>query len=104
MITKKDLDEAIKECQGVRSPNASTCIKLAAFYTIKREMYPDRKEEPGYSQDAPDVVSYDSGTEFADLINGQQVTRVLEVFDELMGSLQIVEPRLYAAVLRKFSE
>ena len=42
MITEKDLQEAIAECQGERSPNASTCIKLAAFYTIKEHLYPDQ--------------------------------------------------------------
>ena len=34
MITEKDLLEAIAECQGERNPNANTCIKLAAYYTI----------------------------------------------------------------------
>lgn len=37
MIKLEDLEEAIAECQGQRNPNADTCIKLAAFYTIKRK-------------------------------------------------------------------
>ena len=41
MITEQDLQEAIAECQGERHPNANTCMKLAAFYTIKNELYPD---------------------------------------------------------------
>ena len=39
MITEKDLQEAIAECQGERNPNANTCIKLAAFYTIRNELF-----------------------------------------------------------------
>ena len=39
MITEKDLQEAIAECQGQRNPNASTCIKLAAFLTIQKELF-----------------------------------------------------------------
>lgn len=39
MITEQDLQAAIAECQGERNPNANTCIKLAAFYTIRRELF-----------------------------------------------------------------
>ena len=52
MITEKDLRAAIAECQGARNPNATTCIKLAAFYTILNNLYPEQKEEAvdaGYS-------------------------------------------------------
>ena len=45
MITLHDLDEAIAECQGERNPNANTCIKLAAYYTIRKEMFPDTTPE-----------------------------------------------------------
>ena len=34
MITRRDLLEAIDKCQGQKNPNANTCIKLAAYYTI----------------------------------------------------------------------
>ena len=34
MIKEEDLQEAIAECQGVRNPNANTCLKLASYYTI----------------------------------------------------------------------
>ena len=44
MITEKDLQEAIAECIGQRNPNANTAIKLAAFYTIKRELYGEDKD------------------------------------------------------------
>lgn len=45
MITLHDLEEAIAECQGERNPNANTCIKLAAFYTIRNEMFPNTTPE-----------------------------------------------------------
>jgi hypothetical protein len=41
VIRIEDLDTAIAECQGRRNPDAKTCIMLAAFYTIKREMFGD---------------------------------------------------------------
>lgn len=109
MITEDDLKQAIAECEGVRNPSASTCIKLAAFYTIREYMYGSQQVEPGYSfasdpTESPqaDVIQYDSGTEFSQAIGGRPVDEVLEVLDDLMSTLRIVNPRLYASVMRKF--
>ena len=41
MITEQDLQAAIAECEGVRNPTSNTCLKLAAYYTIKDKMYPN---------------------------------------------------------------
>lgn len=101
MITEKDLQEAIAECQGTRNPNASTCIKLAAFLTIQREMFGPEKELPAYSFDNGDSVTYISDTEFGELITGRKPGDMWAIMDELMSTLQVVEPRLYNAVLRK---
>lgn len=107
MITEKDLQEAIAECQGERNPNANTCIKLAAFYTIKNELFGknDKFEEvvPSYSYSGQpeNVIDYDSGSEFSNLINGRPQKAVLDVMDELMETLQAINPRLYAGVLRR---
>lgn len=71
MITERDLDEAIAECQGQPHPNSNTCIKLAAFLTIKNFMFGKEQTESvknlTYSYTAPirPTVSLDSGTPFA---------------------------------------
>ena len=107
MITEKDLLEAIAECQGERNPNANTCIKLAAFYTIYDHLFPqesaDNVENYSYaSEPAEMIIEYDSGTEFSQAVNGLSIDEVLEVVDDLMSTLQVLNPRLYASVLRKF--
>ena len=112
MITEHDLQEAIAECQGVKNPNASTCIKLAAFLTIQKEMYGDKTAttppalESAYSFDAgpTDTVEYYSDTEFGQAIEGRKADNVWDVMDELMSTLKILHPRLYAAVLRKIRD
>lgn len=99
MITEQDLKEAIAECQGQRNPNASTCIKLASFYTILDHM---REEMPSYSfAPPPQSEVYTSDTEFGKLIADMDTYHVLSVMDELMTTLSIVNPRLYEGVLRK---
>ena len=59
MITEKDLQEAIAECQGQRNPNANTCIKLAAYLTIQKEMFGTQEELiPTYSYAPSEVAGY----------------------------------------------
>lgn len=105
MITKKDLETAIAECQGKRNPDANTCIKLAAFYTIKREMFGEEKEVEYSYAPAPirNTIEIDSESEFARAVNGMEMDDVLPVFDELMQTLEIINPRLYNAVMVKLS-
>lgn len=109
MITEKDLEEAIAECQGQRNPNANTCIKLAAYLTIKQALY-GLPEEQGYSyappptlgdQDEETTVDYKSDTEFSKLVDGKPQADVMPVLDEMMAILQATNPRLYAGVVRK---
>ena len=107
MITEKDLLEAIAECQGERNPNANTCIKLAAFYTIRDHLFPqehvENAESYSYASEPAEIVIEDwSGTEFSQAVDGRELYSVLEVVDDLMSTLQVLNPRLYASVLRKF--
>ena len=108
MITQADLQQAIAECQGERNPNASTCIKLAAFLTIHRELFGEEKHAdqlPAYSfAPAPDrkIVEIDSDSDFAPAVNGTPLDEFLPVMEELMQTLEIIQPRLYGAVMAKF--
>ena len=103
MITEQDLRSAIAECQGQKNPNANTCIKLAAYYTILDHITgesPTVKSIPvmGYSNS----YLYKSDSEFMKGIEGVDLDTVMQVVDELMDTLKAVQPRLYDAVMRKF--
>lgn len=114
MITEQDLQAAIAECKGERNPNANTCIKLAAFYTIYDHLYgsAEVEQEQSYSYAAPPVVEnitetvidYDSGTEFSDLIHGRRAADVWAVMDELMSVLQATRPRLYDGTMNQIRD
>lgn len=131
MITLQDLNAAIAECQGERNPNANTCIKLAAFLTIRKEMFGEERKPTvtpvlqGYStQAAPQIVfpsvpsqtappaqeqaetiiDFDSGSEFSRAIDGRDAYSVWAVMDELMEVLNATNPRLFNGVMRKIHE
>lgn len=105
MITENDLREAIAECQGERNPNANTCIKLAAYYTILDNLKPksDVQEavNPAYSYSTDTSVHIESESEFAKRVEGMYADDILKLMDELMTTLQVVNPRLYDSVMRR---
>ena len=43
----------------------------------------------------------DSDTEFFQLANGMEYDRVWKIIAELMETLQVINPRLYAGVIKK---
>ena len=107
MIRLDDLNAAIAECQGERNPNANTCIKLAAFYTIRNEMFgvPEQTLK-GYSGDTETTkkVKIESDSEFAQAANGQPPEKVLNIVDELLDTLYYTDKSLYKAIIRRLKE
>jgi hypothetical protein len=103
LIKEQELLEAIAECQGQRNPNASTCMKLASYYTILDHMKeePNVSKIPTYSFAAPPEVHYESDTEFGQRVASMDINDVLAVMDELMTTLSVINPRLYNGVMRK---
>ena len=111
MIREQDLQEAIAECMGKRNPDANTCIKLAAYYTILKELYPkeqDQAELPVFPSQsfssAPEVIEYEGDSEFARLCRERSVSFIMPILDELMQTVQVLQPRLYDAVMRKLKD
>lgn len=98
MIKEQDILDAIAGCQGERNPNANTCRNLAAFYTILDHMNENNtisepKLDEGYS--------YDSGSDFCLAIRQKSMDEIMALFDELMETIQVVNPRLYTSVMKK---
>lgn len=108
MITEKDLREAIAECQGVRHPDAKTCMMLAAYYIILDHTLNRGEEVLAYSYDPPEkqeeTVKYNNDTEFSLLVDGRKISDIMPVIDELMEVLKALHPRLYAGVIQKLKQ
>lgn len=99
MITQHDLEEAIAECKGERNPNANTCIKLAAFLTLQREMFGRPVVEQSFSPE-PEVLDY-GDSDFLMAVKGKPIAGVFSVMNELMDSMMVLQPRIYDSVMRK---
>ena len=93
LITRRDLLEAIEKCQGQKNPNANTCIKLAAYYTILDHTPED---DSGYSFSEPP-------SEFASIARTKNQGDVMRIMEDLMENLQGVAPKLYYETMERLS-
>lgn len=106
MISERELVEAINECENAPK-SLRNCEKLATYYTLLDKLYPVEKdyeramqaERRGYF----DPLSI-SDSEFMQVISDIDWECLLKILDELMDTIQVVQPKLYDAVMRKLRE
>ena len=110
MITERDLDEAIAKCQGESNPTNSTCMKLAAFLTIKDYLYP-HYEEPypqySYASEPEQVEIYvetNGDSEFLKAVDGRKADKVWKLMDERVEAVKILHPRMYTTFIDKVQD
>ena len=111
MITERDLDEAIAKCKGESNPTNSTCMKLAAFLTIKDHLYPHYEEPyPQYSYSSPPIEQVETyiettgDSEFLREVDGRKADKVWKLVDELVEAVKILHPRMYTTFIDKVQD
>lgn len=97
MISNAEIKKAIAECQGEENPNAYTCIKLAAYYTILN----NNEAQLSYASRPVEAVRLNSDSEFFEAIRGVDTNDILAVMDELMDGVKAMIPKLYNATLER---
>ena len=112
MITQHDLQEAIEACRGKLNPNRDDALLLAACYTIQQHLYPADVQDSGrgYSMAGPpasgavDGVGDYGDSEFLRSVSGRDPAAMWRVMDDLMDTIKVVNPRVYAGVMRKIEQ
>lgn len=109
MFSKRELENAIAEYED-KCNSFSDCQKLATYKILHAEYFPDKPKEQRtavYSslEPEPETIVDDYGdSEFYSTIRGLCAESVWAVMDELMTTLQVVNPRLYNATMRMIDE
>ena len=117
MITEKDLQEAIAECQGQRNPTSTTCIKLAAYYTILNNIKGVVDDEirgaaaiktESYNMSNANVPSSNKVIDYQfkdkvlqDGLHGKSMDYICDFVDDLMQALEYLNPELYRFAIRR---
>lgn len=114
MIDEKAIQEAIAYYGGKIDPRRDDAIALAACYILQDHMFGNAEQlfgNPeqfsGYSSapppeiPAPETVGEYGESEFLRAVAGKNPAAVWKVMNELMDDLAVINPRVYAGVMRK---
>lgn len=80
------------------NPNSTTCIKLAAYYTILNNL---EAPQMSFASRPIEEVRQGGDSEFFDAIRGADIKDVLSVMDELMDGVRTMMPRLYDVTMER---
>lgn len=91
----KDINESIYELEN-GATSYDSCHKLASLYVVKDHLEPTPVIKP-----APVI---DSGYSQKNFTPPVERDKVMEIFNELLETVKITQPRLYDCVMRKLEE
>ena len=116
MIYERDLDESIARYQGEVNPSIETCRKLAACLIVKKELFGKTEQLPVVAENATtysyaaapaepveNSIDYYSDTDFSRAIDGRDPADIWPIIDELVSTIQVIQPRLYDTFMRRLS-
>ena len=100
MFSKIELLNAIDELE--QSPATyQNAEKLATFYLLYDHLYVEKEPVNRFEQIREVTIDRYDGSEFYEAISGGKAAHVWAVMDELMTTLEALQPRLYQATLDK---
>ena len=98
MITLREVQQSLDELEELPH-NWETAQQLAVMLVLRDHL---GGEEPAVSRDAgPAEPQIPADSEFLQLALGGDPVRVWAVLDELMMTLEAMQPRIYAGVMRR---
>lgn len=100
MFDKSELQKAIKEIE--KAPTTfDNAHKLSTLYSLYDREYSNSKQTVDVFVE--EIIGYYGDTVLYKLIDGKNAESVWKIINELFDALEIVNPRLYDAVIRKLS-
>lgn len=98
MFSKSELLDAIDELE--QSPATyQNAEKLATFYQLYDHIYTRREPETRIESVREVKINSYGDSEFLQVISGQESEDVWRIIDELMTTLQVLQPKLYQATV-----
>jgi len=99
MIDRSEIDRAIDELEN-KETTFSSCAKLADLYIIRDKLNESAPRAEAYSYDVGPVSV---GSDFMAAISGKDYGKLWAIMDELMDTLSVANPRVYASVMSKIA-
>ncbi len=100
MFSKSELLNAIGELE--RAPATyQNAEKLAVFYLLFDHLYVEKEPVNRFESVREVTIDRYEGSEFYEAISGQKSAQIWAVMDELMATLEALQPKLYQATIDK---
>lgn len=105
MYSKVELLGAVEELLQSKH-TIQNCEKLSAVYNVLDHLYPEDIAimDRGHSFDGPATIGRLGDSEFLTIIADMRLEDIMPLIDELVSTIQILNPRLYASFMRKLTE
>ena len=103
MMDLREIEWAISQLEQQES-SWTACAKLADLYAIRNQMQGDRPAMAAAPQKSqlPDCQALQPGqSDFLQAVSGKPAQDAWAVMDELMQTLEAIQPRVYTSVMRK---
>ncbi len=100
MFSKSELLNAIDDLEKAPA-TYQNAEKLAVFYLLYDHLFIDKEPVNRFESVKEVTIDRYEGSEFYKAISGQKAAQVWGVVDELMATLQLLQPKLYQATIDK---
>lgn len=100
MFSKNELINAIDELEHAPA-TYQNAEKLAVFYLLYDHLYIEKEPVNRFEQVKEVTINRYEGSEFFEAISDKDAAQVWQVLDELMATIQMLQPKLYQATIDK---
>lgn len=97
MLNIDEINNEILMLETKRDTTYSVIEKLAPLYIVRDHLN-------GVPSQQPQPLEVDGESEFLSAVAGKDSREVFGVVDEIMQTISVINPRLYAAAMKKIGE
>lgn len=98
MLNLEEINNEIAMLENEGNTTYAVIQKLAPLYIVRNNLIGSSARV--ITEKSPDQ----SITPFMQAVSKCEASRVMEIFDELMSTIQFINPKLYEAVMQKIQE
>lgn len=98
-----NIDEINKEILMIETKHDTTYAtieRLAPLYIVRNNLIRSNAEREAKTTN----IAESGDSLFMQAISGKDISRIMDIMNELVTTLEVINPNLYAAVMRKIND
>lgn len=100
MLNLDEINKEILMLETTRDTTYAVIQRLAPLYIVRNNLMQTSVErEPKTTN-----VSTSGDSLFMQAVSGKDISKIMDIMNELVTTLEVINPNLYAAVMRKIND